>query len=98
MANITIIKDVGDINKLLGKIPGISGTVYDKLEGISTTGERKINALEKSAEFSILSEIKEVYKEITSHGDTCAIEYDKSKNNFTIIRIPGKNRTVADDN
>lgn len=98
MANITIIKDVGDINKLLGKIPGISGTVYDKLEGISTTGERKINALEKSAEFSILSEIKEVYKEITSHGDTCAIEYDKSKNNFTIIRIPGKNRTVADYN
>lgn len=98
MANITIIKDVGDINKLLGKIPGISGTVYDKLEGISTAGERKINALEKSAEFSILSEIKEVYKEITSHGDTCAIEYDKSKNNFTIIRIPGKNRTVADYN
>lgn len=98
MANITIIKDVGDINRLLGKIPGISGTVYDKLEGISTTGERKINALEKSAEFSILSEIKEVYKEITSHGDTCAIEYDKSKNNFTIIRIPGKNRTVADYN
>ena len=98
MANITIIKDVGDINKLLGKIPGISGTVYDKLEGISTTGEKKINALEKSAEFSILSEIKEVYKEITSHGDTCAIEYDKSKNNFTIIRIPGKNRTIADYN
>lgn len=98
MANVTIIKDVGDINKLLGKIPGINGTVYDKLEGISTTGERKINALEKSAEFSILSEIKEVYKEITSHGDTCAIEYDKSKNNFTIIRIPGKNKTVADYN
>lgn len=98
MANVTIIKDVGDINKLLGKIPGISGTVYDKLEGISTTGERKINTLEKSAEFSILSEIKEVYKEITSHGDTCAIEYDKSKNNFTIIRIPGKNKTVADYN
>lgn len=92
---ISIIKSSKDLHALLDENAGITGKVYDNLRDLATAGEQKMYK-EQQGELGVFKELEEITKEINRHGQTCAIDYDKSKNKFTIIMVDKENASIAD--
>lgn len=92
---ISIIKSSKDLHDLLDKNAGITGKVYDNLRDLATAGEQKMYK-EQQGELGVFKELEEITKEINRHGQTCAIDYDESKNKFTIIMVDKENASISD--